>query len=518
MMNSKNMESYIAMQKKILTIKEGVYVVASKVENKKQDQLVRLHIMEGDKLKHPFEFPMSKLESNIKKLKDYGYDLNGVQITEVINALHNEYHDLPMIQRVHNLGWQYRNDEITGYLGEVMIDMDGKEVPSDPFGSLPSSKGKIDMGLLSSWLSNKVKRQIIFISQLAGVIAGILNKNIVISLCGKSSTGKTTAARLSQSAFTAEDYVKTNLTFNGTENGLLKQMEGMRGMGIMIDDTSLSNIKDFTGLIYKLAMGSDKARLRAKDFQVVETEKWSTSIILTAEASILGRCNPDLEGAFGRMIEITVKDDDLFNNAEQSIEIQHYYQENYGLLAPLFVKHIIQKVGIEKVQALYMKELTRIQKKADKEGIIQRLCESFAILTLTAKLFQKISNISFNTDAMEKLLIEGVKEQIKIARSQQTATIIKNEVYEDIMERIVKLENVKIEEEQGKEVVLIKSTIFRKVLNEVASKYGVSVKEINRIFKGEGLLKKFDNAEYTKNKNGTRVVGLMRDKRNEAAA
>ena len=516
MMNSKNMEKYIEVQKKILEIKkDSVYVVASKVENKKQDQTIRLHILEGDKITHPFEFPMSKLESNIKKLKDYGYPLNGVQITEAISTLREKYHGLPMTQRIHNLGWQSRNGEIIGYLGEVMIDMEGKEVASDPFSTLPTSKGDIDVNLLSTWLADNVKRQITFISQLAGVIACILNKNIVISLCGKSSTGKTTVAKLAQSAFASENYEKTNLTFSGTENGLLKQMEGMRGTGVMIDDTSLSNIKDFTGLIYKLAMGSDKARLSSKDYQVIEREKWSTSIMLTAETSILGRCNPDLEGAFGRMIEIKVKDNELFNSAEECNRIQHYYRNNYGLLAPLFVKYIIQKVGVVNIQTLYTEELTRIQKRASKGGVVQRLCESFAILTLTAKFLEEILNIRFHTDAMEEFLILGAEEQIGIARGQQTVTIVKQEVYSEIKERAIQKETletkvVKIEEEQGKVVFLIKSTLFRKMVKEMAYKYDISVKEINRIFKEEGLQKRFENFEYTKNHNGTRVVGLIR--------
>jgi hypothetical protein len=521
MMNSKNMGKYIEVQKKILEIKkDSVYVVASKVENKKQDQTIRLHILEGDKITHPFEFPMSKLESNIKKLKDYGYPLNGVQITEAISTLREKYHDLHMTQRIHNLGWQSRNEEIIGYLGEVMIDMEGKEVASDPFSTLPTSKGDMDVNLLSTWLADNVKRQITFISQLAGVIACILNKNIVIGICGKSSTGKTTVAKLAQSAFASENYEKTNLTFNGTENALLKQMDGMRGTGVLIDDTSLSNLKDFTGFIYKLAMGTDKARLRTKDFQVVETEKWTTSIVLTAETSILGRCNPDLEGAFGRMIEITVEDNELFDSAEECNRIQHYYRNNYGLLAPLFVKHIIQKVGIENIQTLYIKELTRIQEKASKGGVVQRLCENFAILTLTAKFLEEILSIRFNTDAMEEFLIKGAEEQIGIARGQQTATIIQLEIYEEILERVTKkekliiekfvTEEVKIGKKHGNEVMLIKSTLFREIVKEMASKFGVSVKEINRIFKEEGFLKRFENFEYTKNHNGTRVVGLIR--------
>ena len=506
-MNNKNMKVYKQMQELLLKVSDEVSIVGCKVENRKNDQVIRLHIMVNDILKDPLEFPISKALTSIKRINDYGYNLTPVQMNELLAAINKQYSTLPMIKDISNLGWQFQNGVIVGYQGETMIDISGNDNTADPYKKLPESAGEVNVDLFNQWMGKNIKRQLIFLSQPAGIIAGLLKMVILICVYGKSSTGKTTASKLSQSCYSPETYENTYLNFHGTENGLLKQLEGMLGMGVLIDDTSLSSIKDYTPFIYKLALGTDKARLSSKDFKLVHTEKWATSIMLTSEESVLGQCNPDLEGAFARMIEIKVEDDDLFNDAQECDEIRKYYQQNYGNLAPEIVKCIFLK-GIDEIKSNYEVELSHIRSKAGEDGVILRQCEMFSAILLTAKLITGINGIKFDTEAIEEYLLLTAKSQLETCRALQTSTIVRNEVYETILDKAREVCKNK-EEKDG--YIFVESLEFNKILKEASSNFDIPKKVLKKELKKQQILITDNGNDYSviKTIHGVSKRGFM---------
>jgi hypothetical protein len=506
-MKNKNMRAYMQMQELLLIVSDEVSIIGCKVENKKYDQVIRLHIKVNDELKDPIEFPISKVLTNIKRINDYGYYLNPVQMNELLAVINKRYSVLPMIKDISNLGWQIRNGLVVGYQGETMIDISGSEIIADPYKRLPECEGAVNVELLNQWMGKNIIRQLIFLSQPAGIIAGLLNMVILICVYGKSSTGKTTAAKLSQSCYASEYYEKINLNFHGTENGLLKQLEGMLGMGILIDDTSLSSIKDYTPLVYKLALGTDKARLGSKDFKLLQTEKWATSIMLTSEESILDQCNPDLEGAFARMIEIKVEDDDLFNDAQECDELRKYYQKNYGLLAPEIVKYIF-KEGIDVIKDRYEVELCRIRSVAGNDGVLLRQCEMFAVILLTAELITSINGLKFDTHEIKKFLLQTAKSQLEICRALQTSSVIKNEVHEIILN---KAREVSRNNEENDRYVFVESMEYRKLIKEASSSFDIPLRILKKELKKQHILLTENGYDYSVNKtiNGESKRGFM---------
>jgi len=492
-MNNKNMKAYTQMQEELIKVSDEVSVVGCKVENKQYDQVIRLHIMVKDVLKDPVEFSLSKAMTKIKRINDYGHNLSPVQMSELLAVINKRYSALPTIKDFSNLGWQIRNGEVEGYQGETMIDSAGNEITADPYKKLPERAGTLNTGLINQWMGKNIKRQLIFLSQPAGIIAGLLKMVILMCVYGKSSTGKTTASKVSQSCYASEDYEKINLNFHGTENGLLKQLEGMQGMGVLIDDTSLSSIKDYTPLIYKLALGTDKARLSSKDFQLVHVEKWATSIMLTSEESILDQCNPDLEGAFARMIEIKVEDDDLFDDAQECDELRTYYQKNYGFLAPEIVKCIIRE-GIDVIKDRYEVELHRIRSIAGNDGVLLRQCEMFAVISLTAKLITSINGIKFDTEEIEKFLLQTAKSQLEICRALQTSSIVKNEVYEVILNKAREVGS------SNEGYVFVESIEYRKLIKEASSSFDIPLRVLKKELKKQQILLTENGYDYSVNK------------------
>lgn len=69
---------------------------------------------------------------------------------------------------------------------------------------------------------------------------------------------------------------------------------------MIIDDTSLSRVKDMTTLIYQVAEGYDRDRLNNKA-EMQEVAEWATSIFFTGEKTILFSGNNQLKGKAGRL-------------------------------------------------------------------------------------------------------------------------------------------------------------------------------------------------------------------------
>ena len=132
---------------------------------------------------------------------------------------------------------------------------------------------------------------------LSSVLLGYVGEELsldtqIVHLYGNSTTGKSTALKLAISLFGYPDVKKNGLfsTLDATENALIKQLEGIRGVPFAFDEISMSENKNFTEMIYKIANGVDKARLN-KNSEQVKKEPWLTTIMSNGEKSLVGSAN-----------------------------------------------------------------------------------------------------------------------------------------------------------------------------------------------------------------------------------
>ncbi len=100
-------------------------------------------------------------------------------------------------------------------------------------------------------------------------------------------------------------------------------MGGINGTPVLIDDTSLYEEDNLHKFIYRLAEGKERGRL-GKNYEKANVAVWNTATFLTAERPILidETVAKKLEGVVGRLIEINVSGNDLFDSAKQAEAIE----------------------------------------------------------------------------------------------------------------------------------------------------------------------------------------------------
>lgn len=237
----------------------------------------------------------------------------------------------------------------------VSFDLHGTPLPKDIYAPYPVSDGNLENNIntLKAYISNHgVVAQATLLYGFSAVLAGYLGKCLLLNVSGKSSRGKTTLARLIVSLFAHPEYEKLNTTFNVTLNKMSERLDGLYGTAVLIDDLSLAPTsvrREIDNMTYVLESGREKERLKTKSFSR-EPARWATTIIFSAEESILGLCDPEKEGAVGRLMELSISADDLFKDAQDATSISDACKKDYGLLADEFVRRLIVQNKLKELQ------------------------------------------------------------------------------------------------------------------------------------------------------------------------
>lgn len=175
--------------------------------------------------------------------------------------------------------------------------------------------------------------------------------NILVSLVGESSTGKTSAGCLavslgSKCSFAGDSMVAT---FADSKNSLMHSIYSSYPM--LIDEGSLIRYNP-TSLIYELAEGKEKGRL-TKSLEKADSKTFSTAIFMTSEKSILNLCDENT-GLYVRCLEF--EGVTWTRSAESADKIKRICEQNYGFVIPMIVKYLLKSLkngGKEKLLKQY---------------------------------------------------------------------------------------------------------------------------------------------------------------------
>ena len=110
-------------------------------------------------------------------------------------------------------------------------------------------------------------------------------ENILIHIYGDSSSGKSTFLKLALSMWGNPNEPPLFNEWNSTTNAIYAALSNNQGITVGFDEASCSAL-DYSTLIYNLSHGRDKATCN-KDSSLRESKTWSTTIISTAEESLL---------------------------------------------------------------------------------------------------------------------------------------------------------------------------------------------------------------------------------------
>lgn len=425
---------------KTIVKEKDLEVKAVRVELENGTYKVRCALYHNGQMLGVMQSPMSKLDKNIYQLRNFRETVSYPMLCNIIAEIEDKYNELEVIHQVKGVGWQYNKDgALVGFAGAKYLDVDGLTVERDPI-DLPLKADGIRFDTvkkINDYLSGNIKRQVLLGIGLSAPICSLLNENLVTALVGKTSIGKTISENLYRSLY-AKTFNKTDLDFDDTENYITQSLIGNNGIFVAIDDTSLADKKNFDTLVYRLANGTERGRMR-RDSQLSDRGSWTTSIMISAENSILFDGKPDLQGKFRRMIEIDVYRGDLFDSAEQAEMIKELVNDNNGVIAYDFVSYILRNKLISSLKEQLKSEVQSVRAVANSDdSLLNALCYKIAIVTLTARWANESIGFTLDIEGIRDCLLNICEENVRLAREMTDDTAIFKKVYQDFYSDISK--------------------------------------------------------------------------------
>lgn len=507
-MNNNNKENFENSLYELFTTEDGQDITfkAVRLRDNEDNEEVRLYLEYNGKLVKGVQVPLSQLNEKMKEIINHGVMINFTDRANLLKEVYRSYRNIPVIDKVDGLGWQYNKDgEVVGFAGSEFIGVNGETKVYDIEEGLPTAKGEVDMDMLNTYMNKHVVREIVILYNLTAPIAGLLEQCFILSLWGDSSTGKTTLAKLAMSQTSSDRYDKLCKTLNTTDNAAEKGLEGVRGLGVLLDDTSLTNKGfDWDRYIYRLSTGKSKDRL-GKTRKLEQGERFYSTITFTTEHSILSKVDADREGNNGRIIEISLKKGIIYDSDIECRRMERYYQKNYGITLPLLIKKILEH-GCENIlDKVYEEEEKLRTENPNAEAVVKRHFLELAALRVTAGLANQYLGYKFNIDSITDFLISNINESLNDTREMQTGTIVLEKIYGELY-KAANLEKGKTID--GVEYYPVRNEELKKLVNSSAK--GMTFAEVKHVlWKNNLLYKRGDDFSIVQNIDGKSVRCLL---------
>lgn len=181
---------------------------------------------------------------------------------------------------------------------------------------------------------------------LAGPLIGRLHRQPFIThIFGSSSCGKSTAARVAASVWSAPDEGHDGLfkSWNTTTNALEAMAESADGACIVLDELAKfsGSERSFAGAVHNLASKQGRARLR-KDGSERQQRSWAITGLSTGEISMRAKIGDHLQGGqMVRMLDLRIEQGEVTVDAEHAERIAVKLMGAYGVAGDHWSKYLV---------------------------------------------------------------------------------------------------------------------------------------------------------------------------------
>ena len=353
------------------------------------------------------DMPRSDMtEQNILNLTKFGVQVNKRTADVLIKCLENQENKAPMTYQHKGLGFGLYGEEYF-FKGFKAIGMESKyvgELSVEPHGSCKKWKDMVKKEVLGTSM------EIILASALSATVIDFIHPdyqvdNVLLSLVGNSSSGKTTALNLAVStgSLPAISGKSLMLSFIDTELSIIHKMSS--GFPVAIDEFTALGNRDMTRLLYTIANGSERSRMNQK-MDMVETNEFHTSVLMSSECSILSSSHK-YEGLRVRVLEFeNIK---WTTSGDSADRIKKACLSNYGWAVPKLAKYLL---GIEKESLIQLCEEWSddfLNSLENKNALATRMSKKIGIILATAQIAEKALGLVFDLDMIEKFFCENLK-------------------------------------------------------------------------------------------------------------
>lgn len=345
-------------------------------------------------------------EQNILNLTKYGIQVNKHTASILIKCIENEECKAPMTYQHKELGFYlYGGDYFfKGYKGIGMASQYVGELSVEPHGSLKKWKSMVKKEVLGTPM------EIILASALSATVIDFLHEdyqvdNILLSLVGNSSSGKTTALNLAVStgALPALSGKSLMLSFIDTELSLVHKMSS--GFPVGIDEFTAVGNRDMTRLLYTLANGSERSRMNKK-MDMMETNEFHTSVFMSSECSILSSAH-QYEGLKARVLEF--ENISWTTSGGSADTIKKVCLSNYGWAVPKMAEYLLEIDRDDLIRLCEEWGDDFSETIENKNAIVIRMAKKIGVILATAQIAEEALGIEFDLDMIEKFFCENIK-------------------------------------------------------------------------------------------------------------
>ena len=344
-------------------------------------------------------------EQGIMVLLKFGVQILKHETKVLISSIMNQEPDASYVLQHDTLGFS----EYDGH--KIFFAKKSIGVESVYSGTLQIGK----TGSYKKW-KNMVKEEVIgnipleFMLAVAGsgVLVDYLREkvqvdNVIVSMVGESSTGKSTAGLFLVSCGAKPTFQGDSFAFNfsDTLNALLASIPS--SYPTLIDEGSLCR-SDLTKFLYSIAGGNEKMRYGSK-----EKNTFNTSIVFTSEKSLLN-LSDDNTGLLVRVLEI--ENVVWTQNAQSADSIKNTIYNNYGWLIPKLAEEILkyEDNGGDEIDTMYKEWheylVQRAKDQGSYNGLTERVCKQYALIMLSVGFIQNVMGIKLHEDE----IIEFIEE------------------------------------------------------------------------------------------------------------
>lgn len=236
--------------------------------------------------------------------------------------------------------------------------------------------------------------------------SGCIALSPIISLVGRTSTGKTSAMVLGASQWgrpTEGNGIIDDL--HSTENAFFESLARNVGFPAWIDELSAQPTWDFARMIYHLPKGRSKRRCNP-DGSLKVSNYFTGAVVFSGETSLLERAsvNPGLHARIAEFTFTKWTDDD-----RHADRLGEKCRRCYGHAAPLLTQWLLDHE--DEVPVLYDEERSLIEQiGAACSGVEHRIMKIYATIMTAACILNKVLPINLNLEALRELLVDQLIE------------------------------------------------------------------------------------------------------------
>jgi len=367
----------------------------------------------GDEKKLLCEFNSRRIFPSSKKhLKDYlssyALNLNHVKPQQAINAL----------------GWQGDDMFVFNSSGDAVT------VSGDHINCVLDRKmygfaqGYEKKGRLSNWakIMEFYNSDDKFLPHLFSLLCSLGTpllpltsaKGFMLSLQGRSGTGKTLAHKVAMSCWGNPEIAGLLGTYD-THKAMLGRLGVAKNLPLRLDEATLLKPQQLTGLIFEIVNGRGRARATIDGSLSNTASDWQTLTLVTTNKPILEQdVNTVSEAERCRILEISV--DMPLDMMVIGKKIGSIIEGNYGVIAKPFVEYVVQNK--DRLEDDILDLSNEFQKFVELDKRFWVTCGAVAFVA--AKIALELKLLSFDYDRCYNWFVQILKDQKTINKEALT--------------------------------------------------------------------------------------------------